>query len=150
MHLVSPRTLLFLERDGRTLFLRGAPGKWFAGRLNGLGGRLEPGEGVRAGALREAREETGLEPAALELAATVHTIEEPPVMLFVLTGTLPPGPLRPTPEGEHVWLPAAAVSDPGHPFVDDVRLLLPALRARSPGAAPLSFTLRPPADLRLA
>ena len=41
MHLATPRTLLFLERDGLWLFLRGAPSKWFAGRLNGLGGSVE-------------------------------------------------------------------------------------------------------------
>jgi len=148
MHLVSPRTLLFLHRDDRWLFLLGAPRKWFAGKLNGLGGHLEPGEGVLAGARREAIEETGLEPARLELGAVVHTTMEPPCVLFVVTGELPPGDLSPTDEGEHVWLTLGEVADPDRPLVADVRALLPAVAARRRGDPVLSYTLTPPADLR--
>jgi 8-oxo-dGTP pyrophosphatase MutT (NUDIX family) len=146
-HTATPRTLLFLERDGLWLFLRGAPRKWFAGRLNGLGGSVEAGEGVLAAARRECVEETGLPPAKLRLAAVVHTIEAPPVLLFVCVGTLPDGALAPTPEGEHVWLPAAALGDPARPFVDDLRALFPRVTSGPPGEPPLSFTLRPPAEL---
>lgn len=147
MHLATPRTLLFLERDGLWLFLRGAPSKWFAGRLNGLGGSVEPGEGVLAAARRECVEETGLPPVSLRLAAVVHTVEDPPVLIFVCVGALPVGQLRPTPEGEHVWLPADALDDPGQPFVPDLRALFPRATGRAAHAASLSFVLRPPDDL---
>ncbi len=134
MHRTTPRTLLLLERDGLLLFLRGAPRKWFSGRLNGLGGSVEPGETVLAGALREAEEETGLVPEHLDLAAVVHLgAEDPPVLMFVFTGELPAGPLRPTPEGQHVWLPPEALGDASHPFVDDLRALVPAVRSRLSG-----------------
>lgn len=146
MHLATPRTLLFLERDGLWLFLRGGPTKWFAGRLNGLGGSVEPGEGVLAAARRECREETGLDAGSLRLAAVVHTIEEPPVLIFVFVGTLPPGELTPTPEGEHVWLAADALANPEEPFVPDLRTLHPRVTA-APAGLPVSLTLRPPADL---
>ena len=148
MHLVSPRTLLFLRRDDRWLFLLGAERKWFAGQLNGLGGHVETGEGVMACARREAIEETGLSPTRLELAAIVHTIEDTPCVLFVVVGALPPGDLQPTDEGEHVWLSLEQVSDPARPVVPDVRALLPAIVAREPGAPVLSFVLTPPSDLR--
>lgn len=148
MHTATPRTLLFLERDGLWLFLRGARSKWFAGRLNGLGGRVEADEGVLAAARRECVEETGLEPSRLRLAAVVHTIEDPPVLIFVCVGALPPGALRPTPEGDHVWLPADALDDAAQPFVPDLRTLFPRVVGAAPDAAPLSFTLRPPDELR--
>ena len=144
MHLVSPRTLLFLDRDDRWLFLRGAPGKWFAGRLNGLGGHVEPGEDVRSAAQRECAEETGLVPVGLELAAIAHVAVPDPgpaVLLFVFTGHLPAGDLRPTREGEHVWHDPRDVPRSDQPFVDDLRVLVPALVGRAPGAAPLWIAL---------
>jgi len=54
-----PRTLIFLERNGHVLLIRGGPDKWFAGRYNGLGGHVEPGEDVYTAALREVQEEAG-------------------------------------------------------------------------------------------
>ncbi len=117
-----------MERDGRWLFLEGGPRKWFAGRLNGLGGGVEPGEDVESAAHREAREETGLEPIRLDLRATVHVAADPPVMLFVFTGVLPPGELCPSSEGVHHWLAPDAVLDSDLPFVDDLRELVPRLR----------------------
>lgn len=148
MHLATPRTLLFLERDGLWLFLRGAPSKWFAGRLNGLGGSVESGEGVLAAAHRECVEETGLAASSLRLAAVVHTIEDPPVLIFVCVGTLAAGEVQATDEGEHVWLPADALADTDRPFVPDLRALFPRVIGHAAGEPPLSFTLRPPDDLR--
>jgi ADP-ribose pyrophosphatase YjhB (NUDIX family) len=148
MHMVSPRTLLFLQRDGRWLFLRGAARKWFAGQLNGLGGHVEAGEGVLDSARREALEETGLAPVAMRLAAVVHTIEDPPCILFVVVGTLPEGDLVPTDEGEHVWLTPTEALDPTRGVLADVRALLPQVTSTTSPSPALSFTLIPPADLR--
>lgn len=127
-----PRTLTFLLRDGHVLLLRGAPGKrrW-AGRLNGIGGHLEPGESVLAGAQREVREETGLEPPALTLRGVIHISpprpSEPGVLLFVFLGGAPEGEAIPSAEGALAWYPVDALPTPD--VVDDVPLLLPRLLA---------------------
>lgn len=142
-HLATPRVLLFLERDGRRLFIEGAPHKWWAGRLNGLGGSVESGEGVRAAAVREAEEECGLRPARLELAAVGHVVSVPPVLLFVFTGSLPPGALRPTGEGRHRWLAPADLAGPDLPLMPDLPLLLPLLDRRPAGAPPFSYVFDP-------
>ena len=152
-HVVTPRTLVFCERGGQWLFLEGAAGKWFAGRLNGLGGSVERGEDVASAAAREVEEECGLAPSGLRLGAVVHVDADPQVMLFVFTATLADGAVRASAEGRLVWHPLAALHDASVPFLDDVRSLLPRLLARGgaavgdakPGAtgdAPLSLTAR--------
>ncbi len=138
-HLVTPRVLVFLSRDGRRLFIEGSPRKWFAGRLNGLGGSVEPGEDVASAAAREVREECGLAPTSLRLGAVVHVTAEPPVMLFVFDGELPPGDVRESDEGRLVWLGPGEVADPATPLLPDVRGLLAVLDARRPGDPPASL-----------
>jgi len=62
-------TLCFLVREGsRTEILLGRKKRGFgAGKINGFGGKILPGETLSAAAVREIREEVGLEvdPAAL-------------------------------------------------------------------------------------
>lgn len=140
-HVVTPRTLLFLERGGEWLFIQGAGHKWWAGRLNGIGGSVEPGEGILAAARREAEEETGLTPTALHLAAIVHVMSDPAVLLFVFVGTLPAGELAPCEEGTFHWFPRAALNDANLPLMPDLPALLSRLWAWQPGQPPLSLLL---------
>ena len=56
---VDPATLIFVIRDGRILLIHKKRGLG-KGKINGPGGRLEPGEAPRAAALRELREELGV------------------------------------------------------------------------------------------
>jgi 8-oxo-dGTP diphosphatase len=141
-HLATPRVLLFLERDGRWLLIRGAGGKWWAGRWNGLGGSVEPGENILAAARRETREETGLEPERLELAAVGHVSADPPVLLFVFVfrGTLPPGEIGETGEGTLRWFTRAELEDPALPLMPDLPVLLPRILSRPAGASPFYFS----------
>ncbi|MGH2542936.1 MAG: NUDIX domain-containing protein [Ardenticatenaceae bacterium] len=138
-HLATPRTLLFLRREGKWLFIAGAPHKWWAGRLNGIGGSVEADEGISSAALREAEEETGLRPAEVELAAVIHFTGEPAVLLFVFIGELPPGELRPCDEGAFYWLSPGEIGNPDLPLMADLPFLLPRLWARAAGSAPLFF-----------
>jgi 8-oxo-dGTP pyrophosphatase MutT (NUDIX family) len=141
-HLVTPRTLVFCGRGGKRLFVEGGPAKWFAGRLNGLGGSVEPGEDAAASAAREVEEECGLRPSALALRAVVHVDADPPVLLLVFTAELPPGEVRASAEGRLVWLSPAEIADPATPLLPDVRGLLAAIDALPRGAAPLSLATK--------
>jgi 8-oxo-dGTP diphosphatase len=140
-HLAAPRTLLLLEREGRLLLVRGAPHKWWAGRWNGLGGGVQPGEDILSAARREAREETGLEPENLELAAVVHVRADPAVLLFVFQGTLPAGDLAATPEGTLCWIAKEELEGSDLPLMPDLRPLIARLRQRPAGAAPLHLVV---------
>lgn len=140
-HLAVPRTLLFLEREGRLLLIRGAPHKWWAGRWNGLGGSVLPGEDLREAALREAREETGLEPVGLELCALGHVDSDPPVLLLVFRGGLPPGEAGPTAEGELRWFDPEGLRDAGPGLMPDLPGLLPRVLAHPAGASPFFFRI---------
>jgi len=54
-------TLCFVVRDGQILLIRKKRGLG-AGKINGPGGRLEPGETDREAAIRETQEELGITP----------------------------------------------------------------------------------------
>jgi 8-oxo-dGTP diphosphatase len=56
-------TLTFVVRDGRILLIRKKRGLG-AGKLNGPGGKLEPGETILDCAIREVEEEVGVTPHA--------------------------------------------------------------------------------------
>ena len=142
-HLATPRTLVFLRRGRKWLFLEGGPKKWFAGLRNGVGGSVEAGEDVLSAARREVVEETGLAPSSLDLAAIVHVTADPVVMLFVFTGTLEGGEVRANDEGALVWLDESEFASPSARLVPDLVDLLPRLAARREGEPPLSLVARP-------
>jgi 8-oxo-dGTP diphosphatase len=61
---VDRATLVFVVRDGEILLIRKLRGLG-RGKINGPGGRLEAGESPRECAVREAKEELGIEPRDL-------------------------------------------------------------------------------------
>jgi 8-oxo-dGTP diphosphatase len=66
-------TLTFALQGGDVLLQRrGESSDRFAGRWNGIGGHVEPGESIADSARRELREETGLEVDELVLRGVVH------------------------------------------------------------------------------
>ena len=137
---VVPRTQSFLLHGEDVLLLRGASDKrLWAGKLNGVGGHIEPGEDVLAAARREIREETGLSVHDLELRAVVHISgsgTNPGVLLFVFVGRAPSREVRATQEGKLGWYPLSKL--PSTEMVDDLPLLLPRLLARK-GGTPLVY-----------
>lgn len=64
-------TLCFIEHEGRMLLIRKKRGLG-GGKINGPGGRLEPGETIFQGAVRETQEEVGLTPLRLEKRGELH------------------------------------------------------------------------------
>jgi 8-oxo-dGTP diphosphatase len=123
---VVPRTLSFLVRGDEVLLLRLGTdrGDW-AGRLNGLGGHIEPGEDVLTSARREIREEAELSPGDLRLCGVVMIDVGPPgIGLFVLVGTLPSDAM---PQGGLEGRPEWVRLDRLHqsPLVEDLPTLIP-------------------------
>ncbi|MCE9608712.1 MAG: 8-oxo-dGTP diphosphatase [Chthoniobacter sp.] len=64
-------TLCFIVKDGRILLIRKKRGLG-AGKMNGPGGRLEPGETPLAAAIRETEEEVGVTPLDVEERGDLH------------------------------------------------------------------------------
>lgn len=54
-------SFLFAPDRARVLLIRKRRPAWQAGKLNGIGGKVEPGEPLAEAAAREFREETGLD-----------------------------------------------------------------------------------------
>ena len=64
-------TLCFVIREGEILLIRKKRGLG-AGKINGPGGRLEPGETPLACAVRETQEELGVTPTGISLAGELR------------------------------------------------------------------------------
>ncbi|HEY3900807.1 MAG TPA: 8-oxo-dGTP diphosphatase [Chthoniobacter sp.] len=63
--------LCFIVEDRRVLLIRKKRGLG-AGKINGPGGKIEPGETALDSAIREAQEEVGVTPAMLEERGELH------------------------------------------------------------------------------
>ena len=142
-YLVVPRTLCFILRDEKVLLLHGAPSKrLWPGRYNGVGGHVERGEDVRTAALREIREETGLEVTDLRLRAIIHVcpdVDGAGVLLFVFTARASTWEVRSSSEGELVWVALDHLTELD--LVEDLPLLLPRVLRTGPDDDPPLFGL---------
>ncbi|MFA5550226.1 MAG: 8-oxo-dGTP diphosphatase [Trueperaceae bacterium] len=104
-------TLVYVRRGGNTLMLRrgGDPNQLHAGKWNGLGGKLEPGEAPEACMRREVLEESGLTVHAAELKGfiTFPRFERDEVDWYVWVYVVHDFSGTPTPssEGDLFWIP---------------------------------------------
>ena len=125
---VVPRTLCFVTHGEDVLLLRGAAGKriW-PNRYNGVGGHVEPGEDVQTAALREIREETGLQVHGLRLRGVINIpVDEETntgIVVFVFTATASTRDVRPSEEGTLEWVARDRLV--GLDLVEDLPDLLP-------------------------
>jgi 8-oxo-dGTP diphosphatase len=134
---VIPRTLVFITRDDDVLLLRGAPTKriW-ANQYNGIGGHIERDEDIYTAALREVREETGLEVDEVRLAGLINIDGDQPtgIMLFVFTATARSGDPIPSEEGSLEWIKRDQLAQID--LVEDLTTILPRALDLPPGAPP--------------
>ena len=127
-HVARLATVSFVHSGERLLLLRHGPrSDRFAGRWNGVGGHVEAGEGIRAAARRELREEAGLDVADLRLRGVLHEtgLLGHAYVVFFFVGEVADPALRPAPGVELAWHELARVRE--LPLVDDLHELLDAL-----------------------
>ena len=134
---VVPRTLCFITHGDDVLLLRGSPTKriW-PNRYNGVGGHVEANEDVYTAAVREMREETGLDVTGVQLRGIVNidTNEEMGIILLVFTAQACGREVRPSPEGTLEWVKQDRVGTLD--LVEDLPMLLPKVLAMQPGDPP--------------
>jgi len=107
---VKLATLCYLRKDGHTLMIHRVKKEndMHAGKWNGLGGKLEPGETPEECAIREIREESGLIVKNLILKGIItfpgfSNDEDWYTFLFVIDDF--EGQLIDSPEGHIRWIP---------------------------------------------
>jgi 8-oxo-dGTP diphosphatase len=145
-----PRVLIFLQRAGEILLIRGAPAKrLWANRYNGIGGHIERGEDPLSAARRELLEETGLTSQDLRLRGVI-TIDAGPergVGLYLFTGSPSGGEQRPSSEGELEWVARHHLAT--LPMVEDLPVLFARLESMQTNDPPFSASYSYALDGRL-
>lgn len=125
---MSEASLCYVVQEGRILLIRKKRGVG-AGRINGPGGKVEPGETMRESAVRETREEIGVTPLDLELRGelTFDFVGAKVVRCGVFVAPRFEGEPIETDEAVPVWHSTAAL--PYDEMWDDDREWLPLLLA---------------------
>ena len=125
---IIPRTLCFIFQGDSVLLIRYSKqkGSW-AGKLNGIGGHIQPGETILQSAKRELREEIGLGISGLQLCGTVliDISDKKGVGLYIFAVNLdhkPEEELTASEEGIPVWVPVSDLS--GSELMEDIPLLI--------------------------
>ena len=102
-------TLVYLKQDGKTLMLHRVKKEqdFHEGKWNGLGGKLDPGETPEECAIREVKEESGLDLVDPRLRGIItfpmfDQVDDWYVYLF--TGREFSGELIDSPEGNLAWI----------------------------------------------
>jgi len=121
------RTLCFVIHGSDVLLMKRAPNRRiFPNQYNGLGGHLERDETPYDGAIREVKEESGLDVDSLTLRGIHHidSGEDTGIILFTFTATTTQRDLTvSSPEGTLHWIPIAQVYD--YDLVEDLPNILP-------------------------
>lgn len=124
-------TLLFVIRDGRILLIHKKLGLG-AGKINGPGGRIEPGESAREAAIREVEEELLVTPLSVEEAGELHFQFTDGLSLHgtVFTALDCEGEPRETEEAIPLWVGVDEIPY-GEMWADDI-MWIPLMLARQP------------------
>jgi 8-oxo-dGTP diphosphatase len=117
-------TLVFVIRGGEILLIRKKRGLG-AGKINGPGGRIDPGESTRHCAIRELREELGTTPCALREVGELRFqfVDGYGIHVWVFTAEACVGTPRESPEAIPLWTPLEQI--PYDQMWADDRLWIP-------------------------
>ena len=125
---VERATLLFVRKNGKLLLIHKKRGLG-AGKINGPGGRLDPGETPRQAAIREVQEELCVTPTGVRQAGELlfqftngHSIHG-----YVFTATGLKGTPKETYEATPLWVSEKDI--PYHKMWADDRIWLPLMLA---------------------
>ena len=132
---VTPRVLIFLyDSCDRVLLIRGSDTKsrW-PGIYNGLGGHVEAKEDVIEAALRELREEAGIENAEIKLVGQImiNVSDVSGIALFIFHGIYEGEVFSNSQEGYVEWKKVSEL--PTLPAVDDLQELVHRSKYHHPG-----------------
>jgi len=137
--LTIPRTLSFVMNGEDILMMKRAPHKRvFPNQYNGLGGHIERDEDPLTGAIREIKEESGLDVHSIRLR-TIHNIDagaETGIILFVYTAVSDTREvLQDTDEGTLEWIPKSKILEID--LVDDLPYLIPRVLEMKDDSSPV-------------
>lgn len=129
---VVPRTLCFVTHDDDILLMKRAETKRiYPSYYNGLGGHIERHEDPLTGAIREIKEETGLEVKNVRYCGSTHINagQEVGILLFIFSAEAISRDFHDCDEGTLEWIPLKKVlanADNGDlQLVEDLPILLP-------------------------
>ena len=131
-------TLLFVVREGRILLIHKHRGLG-RGKINGPGGRLEPGETPRAAAIREVEEEIRVRPTGVRAVGELQFqfVNGYAIQVYVFRADGFRGEPRSTAEATPVW--AELESIPYDRMWEDDAVWLPLLLRNQPFAGRFVF-----------
>ncbi|HLA43473.1 MAG TPA: NUDIX domain-containing protein [Aggregatilineales bacterium] len=139
---VIPRTLCFVTHGGDVLLLkRAAHKRIFPNKYNGLGGHIERDEDPRSSAIREIKEEAGLDVINVRYRGVINIDAGGTggIMLLVYTAEATSREVIDSEEGTLEWVALDEV--PAQDVVEDLPILLPRLfgKINAPFSAHVSY-----------
>lgn len=140
--LTIPRTLCFVTHGDDVLLLKRAPHKRvFPNKYNGVGGHVERDEDVLTGAVREIKEETGLDVQNVLFCGCSHVDvgQDTGILVMIFRAEATSRAFVDSNEGKLAWIPQADVL--ALDLVEDLPVVMPRVLAMEPGAPPFFLRL---------